>query len=182
MVEDVHTGMVRKDVERLIAALHRLDDAAERERHREPMLLDVERDVSELVLSFPRHVETALGRGAGLADLAFLIDRFALAAAISVQCPMLLGETSSARNTAARRAAEARRLLDDLTPSRLLQNAPSLDQRRAFLRSVRELQAIIGSRPELLATLAARSVDPRAFIESVRDEREAPLLLIPHTP
>ncbi|MWP36107.1 hypothetical protein GQY15_00645 [Rhodobacter sphaeroides] len=148
-------------------------------------------NLNDMVYSYPRLIEQNLRAEAPQPEmLAYLLERYRVLAATRIECLILTGEMTSARDFATRFSRRTNSLLNDITPvdfarARIAANTrePHLELRRQlpearrFVANLREFQDVFETKPLLIDALIERRQDGRDYIQSLREQKE-PLVLL----
>lgn len=150
--------------------------------------------LNDIVYSYPGLIEEELRADApDPALLSYLLERYRVLAATRIECLVLVGELRPAQDFAARFSQKTNALLNDVTPTGLARrigrgmaapgtpaqdHARTTTQARDLVTLMRELQDVSETRPLLLETLIDHGVNGRDYIEALRENRTAPVVML----
>lgn len=152
--------------------------------------------LNDMVYRYPSLIEEQLAASQpDLRILGYLLERYRVLGATRVECLVLTGELDSARDFSMRFMDKTHGMLTPVGPMDLAKRRAGdratdllerqavleaeLGQARQFTAAVREFQDLSASRPILIESLIDRRINGRDYIEQLRDEREAPVVVLP---
>lgn len=152
--------------------------------------------LNDMVYRYPVLIEEEIQAPVpDLALLAYLLERYRVLAATRIECLVLIGELRPAEDFAARFARKTNALLNDVMPATLARRierghaaagrgkpgepAGSLhEQARHLVAAARDFQDVSETRPLLLERLIESRIDGREYIQSLRENRASPVVLL----